>query len=903
MKFSFFIIALFVTCLFSHAQSTDMTIHSVLDMPIPLDTALHIGVLPNGLTYYVRHNENPAKNAEFYLVQKTGSLIEEDDELGMAHFLEHLLFNNTKHFPNKSIVKYLERNGIAFGPDVNAFTAFDNTIYTLRGVPTTFEHVIDSCLLILRDWSCDAFIDPSDMDRERSVVIEEWRMRSGTTADRDYTHSVFEGSVLDRRLPIGDTTIVRSCTLQHMEQFYRKWYQPQLQAVVAVGDFDACLVVEKIKNLFSDIPHGNTTLPEIDIFPHRSGPSVHISTSPQQQIPVINITSDVVSPKDMDKVRFIINMGAFKMFESSLTFNLNRAYKQEKVSVGLNVSQHYNFCYNPQYNIQLFPLYSQWKQALECCIRELYRFQRYASPDRELLMFKPYVSKFSNGFSDSLLVSINEPLDIPDRLNNTVANDCAQSFISGISVLSPSVADKLTDWANNFISSEIILQAIAPYDFENNFSVNIIAPEEDDTPTPTDTEVLDIIHKVKAEDIKAKTFSWQADTAYLAVVPAPSSVVDSLPTPTGCTYYFANGIELNFINSDADMARVYGTRPGGFSFFEDDELAMAYMYKSCAKANPFAMHTNEVEDDFNAFYFSSGNFEDSFKQIYYAWTTPVVDTLMYMRIKDEYRRQLRKESKAIIRDRQLSERGNMLSYSRDKYMTKALYDSLSIERLLSVQGRHLSNFNGAKLYAEGNMNNECLMSCIKKYIGGLPSKPELRHFIDRPADHYMTHDSTLVEYYVTDVEPHASVHLFVSQENNYEINPHNTTCHRALTSVMDQIFTEKVRFDKGALYDISIVDSEQRIPAVRHCYKIEFSCAIERREEIVSTIRNTLHEMAYGNLITPDMLNTFVMRHEKNPTFDKLEAQSLTVEDLRQFLRFTLDNGCINEASVIFSRE
>ncbi len=160
----FVIIAAVIT---AHGQTSEQI--------VPVDTAIRQGVLPNGMTYYVRKAKSRKHIGEFRLIQRTGSLVEEETELGMAHFLEHMMFKGTKHYPDNAIINFLRSIGVAFGPDVNARTSFENTQYILSAVPLTGESRIDSCLMILRDWSADAIIDQNALDAERNVIVEEWR--------------------------------------------------------------------------------------------------------------------------------------------------------------------------------------------------------------------------------------------------------------------------------------------------------------------------------------------------------------------------------------------------------------------------------------------------------------------------------------------------------------------------------------------------------------------------------------------------------------------------------------------------------------------------------------------------------------------------------------------------------
>ncbi len=223
--------------------------------PLPVDPAVRTGKLDNSLTYYIRHNALPAGQAEFYIAQKVGSMQEEENQRGLAHFLEHMAFNGTENFPGKSLMGYLESVGAKFGYNINAGTSFDYTIYTLMNIPVAREAVVDSALLVLKDWSNGIALEDAEIDAERGVIHEEWR--TGQSAQMRIFDQVlpviFEGSRYGHRLPIGTMEVVDNFPYQDIRDYYAKWYRPDLQAIIVVGDIDVDAVEAKIKALFGPI--------------------------------------------------------------------------------------------------------------------------------------------------------------------------------------------------------------------------------------------------------------------------------------------------------------------------------------------------------------------------------------------------------------------------------------------------------------------------------------------------------------------------------------------------------------------------------------------------------------------------------------------------------------------------
>ena len=216
--------------------------------PIPTDPNVRIGKLDNGLTYYIRHNELPEKRADFYIAQKVGSILEEDNQRGLAHFLEHMCFNGTKNFPDKTLIQYLESIGVKFGENLNAYTSIDETVYNISNVPVIRDGVVDSCLLILHDWADDLTLDPKEIDSERGVIHEEWRTSTNAMM-RMYEKALptlYPESKYAYRLPIGIMEVVDNFPYQALRDYYEKWYRPDQQGIVVVGDIDVDKIEAKI---------------------------------------------------------------------------------------------------------------------------------------------------------------------------------------------------------------------------------------------------------------------------------------------------------------------------------------------------------------------------------------------------------------------------------------------------------------------------------------------------------------------------------------------------------------------------------------------------------------------------------------------------------------------------------
>ena len=229
---------------------------SAQQMPeVPVDSGVRIGKLDNGLTYYLRHNNNPEKKANFYIAQRVGSIQEDDSQQGLAHFLEHMAFNGSEHFPSGKMIEYLQTIGVQFGRSLNAYTSIDRTVYYIADVSTERQSALDSCVLVLRDWSSGITADPEEIEKERDVIHNEYRMRNSPSQRmiERALPTLFQGSKYGYRMPIGKMEIVDNFKPEELVAYYKKWYRPDNQALVIVGDIDVDYTENLIKRLFSDI--------------------------------------------------------------------------------------------------------------------------------------------------------------------------------------------------------------------------------------------------------------------------------------------------------------------------------------------------------------------------------------------------------------------------------------------------------------------------------------------------------------------------------------------------------------------------------------------------------------------------------------------------------------------------
>ena len=264
-----------------------------MQMPsVPNDPDVRIGKLDNGLTYYIRHNNWPENRAEFYIAQRVGSIQENDDQRGLAHFLEHMAFNGSKHFQGNELLRWCESIGVKFGTDLNAYTSIDQTVYNISNVPTTRESIVDSCLLILFDWADGLLLEQEEIEKERGVIHEEWRLRTSAQSrmlERDLP-KLYPGSKYGYRMPIGLMEIIDNFERPFLQAYYEKWYRPDNQGIIVVGDVDVDKVEKKIKDMFSGIvlPENRALVTKYPV-PDNAEPIIVIDKDKEQQYNIVQV--------------------------------------------------------------------------------------------------------------------------------------------------------------------------------------------------------------------------------------------------------------------------------------------------------------------------------------------------------------------------------------------------------------------------------------------------------------------------------------------------------------------------------------------------------------------------------------------------------------------------------------
>jgi len=557
---------------------------------LPADSLVRQGVLPNGLTYYIRHNETPKGQADFYIAQKVGSINEEESQRGLAHFLEHMCFNGTENFKGNEVVSWLETKGVKFGYNLNAYTGFDETVYNISNVPVNNTAVEDSCLLILHDWADGLLLLPEEIDKERGVIHEEWRMRNvGTQRLMEKQLPVmYKDSKYGYRMPIGLMEVVDNFDPQVLRDYYETWYRPDQQGIIVVGDIDVDRIENKIKELFSPIKMPeNPKIREYAEVPDTEGTIYAIDADPEQSNAraTMYFKNDVL-PRELRNTQvYLMTDYVTDMITSMLNSRLDELGASADSPYAAAGSVYGNFfAANTKDALTIVALGKDGNitPALAAVYRELLRAIRggftVSEYDRAREEYLSRIEKFYNNRDKTE--------------NETFVNNYVRSFIDGTPMMDIPTEYEVRKQIAQQIPVEMINMAAQQLVTPDNRVVSIMLPEKEGITLPTEAEVAAALAAVDGEDIAAFVDEVKAEPL-IPQLPAPGKVVkkENLEKWGAEKWTLSNGATVVVKKTDfkADEIVMDAQALGGTSVLPDE-------YNASLKFLPMAQYQHGLGD-------------------------------------------------------------------------------------------------------------------------------------------------------------------------------------------------------------------------------------------------------------------------------------------------------------------
>ena len=704
---------------------------------LPNDPAVKVGKLENGLTYYIRHNDKPAGRAEFYLATNVGAIQETPDQDGLAHFLEHMCFNGTKNFPSNRMIQMLEEMGVGFGSELNAYTGFDETVYMMK-IPSDREEWVERGFQAIEDWAHQVSMDSKEIDKERGVIIEEWRMGLGADErmQSKYVPVLFRGSRYAERLPIGKIDVIKSFPYDTLKAFYNTWYRPDLMAVIVVGDIDAETAERKIKEHFGSIPKAEQPKPRI-VYP-----------VPGNEEPLVSIVTDREATGYTIQVMFkhpAASSVTYEDYRNSLlrmifTGMLNKRFmeitRKPEAPFLMSGSEYGSFIGR---SVDVYSLYAAAKEnrmeeSLEVIMTENERVSRFGFTATELEREKKEIyTIYENGAKEAGKTESGTFAD--EFIRNYLTRESIPGYLKEFELVKEFLPD---------ITLEEVNKLGRNWTTENNMLVLVTAQEKEGMNIPSEQMTAGIIKSVRSKEIEPYV-DEVADVPLLEKVPPPSEVTKRLENAVfGFTELtFSNGVRMILKPTDFknDQILLSSTSPGGTSLYPDDDIMSAMLASAVvnqsgigsydymglqkklsgntAKLTPFI---NELREGVNGS--CTPKDLETMLQLNYLYFTGIrrdEDAFnSYVSRMRNMIRPMRSNPQVIFTDT-LTKIVTMNSPREIAVPTEAQLDQVNLDRIIEIYKDRFSDAGDFTYVMVGNFSIDEVMPLLVKYIGGLPS--------------------------------------------------------------------------------------------------------------------------------------------------------------------------------------
>ena len=905
--------------------------------PIPTDPNVRIGKLENGLTYYIRHNELPENRADFYIAQKVGSILEEENQRGLAHFLEHMCFNGTTNFPGKGIINWLETIGVRFGENLNAYTSIDETVYNINNVPVMRDGIVDSCLLILHDWANDLTLDPKEIDNERGVIHEEWRTGQGAMM-RMYEQALpkaFEGSKYGHRLPIGTIEVIDNFPHQALRDYYEKWYRPDQQGIIVVGDIDVDKVEAKIKEIFSPIEMpANAAERVYEQVPDNKEPIITIAKDKEQPTTMIYIWhKHPATPNEAKgQLSYLVQNYMLSMIESMLNARLEEL-RQGANPPFINAGSGNNDFLLAK-TVEAFAGIAISKDdgiptAFAAIVREIERARKFGFTASEYARAKAdYLRGLESAYNER------------DKMkNNQYVQEYVRHFIDNEPIPGIETEYALMNQLAPNIPVEAINMILPQLIKDENIVINIFGPDKEGMVYPTEAEILDILKKTKAEEITAYV-DKVSDEPLMKEAPKAGKIVKTEEGPFGSTALtLSNGVRVVVKNTDfkADEIRMRAFSPGGTSVFGTKEALQIKMLNSVAglgglgnfsnvdlekvlagkKANVNASVSDLSEGLSGSC--SPKDLETMLQLVYLSFTAPRMDNDAFESFKQRTKAALANQeadpSMALTDTLQREMYGNHPMAGRIK---ADMIDQTDYNRIMEMYKDRFKEAGDFTFLFVGNINLEEAKPLIETYLGGLPTINRKENYQDIKLDIQKGTRKNLFEKQME--TPKATVISIITGDCEYNLK--NNLLMTMLSQTMSMVYLETVREKEGASYGVSAYGQLSRGIKDEAFFQIYFDTDPAKREKMEQIVMTELQKVAQDgprpehlakvkefllkkhienakeNGYWLGQLNQYYWHNtDMNTNYEQL-VNELTVEDVKNFTKALLDQGNIIEVTM-----
>jgi zinc protease len=823
------------------------------DLPVAVDPAVRVGKLPNGLTYYVLHHATPPHRAALWLAVNAGSVLEDDDQRGLAHFVEHMAFNGTKRFPKLDIVDYLEKNGMTFGADANAYTNFDQTVYQLT-VPTDDRAVLLRGLDILRDMAGDVTFDPVEVDKERGVVLEEWRTRRGVAArvEEQRFPVLFAKSRYAERLTIGLPEVIKTAKRDTLYRFYKDWYRPDLMAVIVVGDFEAEVVEKEIQARFADLakpakPRERTQFP----VPHDQPPAILIASDPEARSTTVTVYDKLDREQEETKRQYrqsLVERAYFEMMNWRLA-ELRDEIKSPVVTA--NAGRRGLTRTADAITHTVTAKDGQLDKAIALVFKEMARVNRHGFLASELERArKDMISRTQRVAREYEKAPLGQlAAEIVRNFTEREAMPGAARELEWVTELAPGIT--LDD-----------VNALA-HTGDRGRVITIIGPAN--VKLPSEAEVAAMV-KIALDAPSTPWVDTTPDRPLVVNAPTPGKVVKTAhdAAADATVWTLSNGVRVvvkptAFAN---DGVLVTGWKSGGTSLVPDKEYVHARFADEivgqsgaaelsergirkllAGKSLSVRVRLDELAEDVTVTA-RPEDLETAMQMMYLRLAQPTQDPghrryafTIWKNKRLEAARRRDDSPEQRFSDEVISLATS--AHPRRKPLTPEMIEQIDIDKVYAIYQDRLADFGNATFVFVGNLDLAELQPLVETYIGSLPTRPKHPHWRDIGIKHP---PGKVERTIVAGSEPKSRVWLDWNDAAKWSFDAERDAY--ILAMVLRIRLREILREDMGGVYGVSVSAGLSREPTQRRDLRISFGCAPENVDKLVAAALAELDAIA-----------------------------------------------------------
>ena len=901
---------------------------------LPIDPKVRFGKLPNGMTYYIRHNELPKERADFYIVQNVGSMQEEDNQRGLAHFLEHMAFNGTKNFPKetRSIDDFTESIGMRMGENLNAYTSFDETVYMLSNVPVIQQEIVDSCLLVLHDWSAFLTLADSMIEKERGIIREEWR--TSTTAQirlwEQQLPKMFPGSRYAHRLPIGTIDVINNFKADELRDYYRKWYRPDLQAIIIVGDIDVDRIEAKIQTTFSDIPAPVNPAPrELAHVPDNKEPLVSIATDRETPNTILYIYYKHNTLPDEVKGTIIDYMVSFMRQVISHAMNERFSEILQKANPPFLAA----FASDGEYMVARTK--DAWTsaalvkpdgidEAMNTLVTETNRVKLFGLTQAEYERAKT-----------NLLASMESIYkDRDNQRNSSYSQEYIRNFTEDETIPGIEMEYQLMQQLASLLPVQNVNEYITDVIGDENIVISLMGPDKEGMIYPTEDELLAKFVSAQAIEVEALIEEITGEPL-IASLPVPGKITEVKESPLfGATVYtLSNGIEVVVKETEykKDEILMRASSKGGNTLFTDDDvynLKVLNQVTDLGGLSDFSATTltkmltgknvscrTTIGDDFEGLNGTTvpADIRTLFELIYLYFTAPRSD--------DEAFASFRERTQGQLENLRLNP---MVAFSDT--ITKAIYDNqiraqriepedfqkINYDRIMQMYRERFADASDFVFTFVGNVEKDSILLLMEQYLAPLPSLKRIeqgdasRMPVPRKGN-YTNHFHKTLE------TPKASIISIYSGVMDYDAE--TVMLASFLKQILDLVYMEKVRENESATYGVNTSINVAAFPKGQTIIQTYFDTDPELKDKMMGIVKDELMNIVNNGPREIDFTKTrenMLKRHdeamqENSYWLGAIDAyhfrgndwhtdyntrmESITPEKIRTFAKKLIDQG------------